>query len=56
MSHVCHMTACPQVMAARHLVRPGRGIACPFVEVEVIGAELDNKKCKTSTVRESWCL
>jgi phosphatidylinositol phospholipase C gamma-1 len=44
------------VMAARHLVRPGRGIACPFVEVEVIGAELDNKKCKTSTVRESRCL
>ena len=39
-----------QIIGARHLVKSGRGIASPFVEVEVVGAEYDsNNKYKTGT-------
>lgn len=41
-----------QVLGARHLPKPGRSIACPFVEVEICGAEYDNSKFKTSVVSE----
>jgi len=37
------------VIAARHLVKSGRGIASPFVEVEIVGAPYDNTKFKTET-------
>lgn len=36
-----------QVIGARHLPRSGRGVACPFVEVEVLGCDFDNNKVKT---------
>uniref|UniRef100_A0A8B9TDU7 1-phosphatidylinositol 4,5-bisphosphate phosphodiesterase gamma n=1 Tax=Anas platyrhynchos TaxID=8839 RepID=A0A8B9TDU7_ANAPL len=36
-----------EVLGARHLPKNGRGIVCPFVEVEVSGAEYDNAKQKT---------
>ncbi|GFO31278.1 phosphoinositide phospholipase c, partial [Plakobranchus ocellatus] len=36
------------IMAARHLVKQGRGIASPFVEIEIAGIECDNQKFKTS--------
>ncbi|XP_059836799.1 1-phosphatidylinositol 4,5-bisphosphate phosphodiesterase gamma-1 isoform X1 [Hypanus sabinus] len=39
-----------QVLGARHLPKNGRGITCPFVEVEVCGAEYDNCKYKTEIV------
>lgn len=41
-----------QVLGARHLPKPGRSIACPFVEVEICGAEYDNNKFKTTVVSE----
>ncbi|XP_071504089.1 1-phosphatidylinositol 4,5-bisphosphate phosphodiesterase gamma-1-like [Diadema antillarum] len=38
------------IISARHLQKTGRGIASPFVEVEVVGAEYDSgNKYKTST-------
>lgn len=41
-----------QVLGARHLPKNGRGIVCPFVEIEVAGAEYDNSKQKTEFVGE----
>lgn len=40
------------MLGARHLPKNGRGIVCPFVEVEVAGAEYDNSKQKTEFVGE----
>ncbi|XP_071092078.1 1-phosphatidylinositol 4,5-bisphosphate phosphodiesterase gamma-1-like isoform X1 [Haliotis cracherodii] len=37
------------IIGARHLVKSGRGIASPFVEIEVMGIECDNQKFKTGT-------
>ncbi|XP_076470498.1 1-phosphatidylinositol 4,5-bisphosphate phosphodiesterase gamma-1-like [Babylonia areolata] len=37
------------ILGARHLVKCGRGIASPFVEVEVTGMECDKQKFKTGT-------
>uniref|UniRef100_A0A8C2R030 Phosphoinositide phospholipase C n=1 Tax=Capra hircus TaxID=9925 RepID=A0A8C2R030_CAPHI len=42
------MTLTVKVLGARHLPKPGRSIACPFVEVEICGAEYDNNKFKTT--------
>uniref|UniRef100_G1R3W8 1-phosphatidylinositol 4,5-bisphosphate phosphodiesterase gamma n=1 Tax=Nomascus leucogenys TaxID=61853 RepID=G1R3W8_NOMLE len=33
-----------EVLGARHLPKNGRGIVCPFVEIEVAGAEYDSTK------------
>lgn len=38
-----------QVLSARHLVKLGRGIASPFVEVEIVGCDYDCNKYKTDT-------
>ncbi|XP_036100376.1 1-phosphatidylinositol 4,5-bisphosphate phosphodiesterase gamma-1 isoform X3 [Molossus molossus] len=43
---------CIEVLGARHLPKNGRGIVCPFVEIEVAGAEYDNSKQKTEFVGE----
>ncbi|KAM4614356.1 1-phosphatidylinositol 4,5-bisphosphate phosphodiesterase gamma-2 isoform 1-T2 [Discoglossus pictus] len=42
-----------KIIGARHLPKPGRGIACPFVEVEICGGESDNNKFKTSVVNDN---
>ncbi|XP_053556682.1 1-phosphatidylinositol 4,5-bisphosphate phosphodiesterase gamma-2 [Bombina bombina] len=42
-----------KIIGARHLPKPGRGIACPFVEVEICGGEWDNSKLKTSVVNDN---
>uniref|UniRef100_A0A1W7REV2 1-phosphatidylinositol 4,5-bisphosphate phosphodiesterase gamma n=1 Tax=Agkistrodon contortrix contortrix TaxID=8713 RepID=A0A1W7REV2_AGKCO len=42
-----------RVIAARHLPKSGRSIACPFVEVEICGAEYDNNKFKTTVVNDN---
>uniref|UniRef100_A0A8D0GG57 1-phosphatidylinositol 4,5-bisphosphate phosphodiesterase gamma n=1 Tax=Sphenodon punctatus TaxID=8508 RepID=A0A8D0GG57_SPHPU len=39
-----------EVLGARHLPKNGRGIVCPFVEVEVTGADYDIAKQKTEMV------
>lgn len=39
-----------EVLGARHLPKNGRGIVCPFVEIEVAGAEYDSVKQKTEFV------
>ncbi|XP_010589988.1 1-phosphatidylinositol 4,5-bisphosphate phosphodiesterase gamma-1 isoform X3 [Loxodonta africana] len=44
---------CIEVLGARHLPKNGRGIVCPFVEIEVAGAEYDNTKQKTEFVGAS---
>lgn len=41
---------CIEILGARHLPKNGRGIVCPFVEVEICGAEYDNAKTKTEFV------
>ena len=46
-----------QILGARHLVKSGRGIASPFVEIEIAGLECDNQKFKTGTRgRKQICL
>ncbi|XP_063802026.1 1-phosphatidylinositol 4,5-bisphosphate phosphodiesterase gamma-2 isoform X2 [Pseudophryne corroboree] len=42
-----------KVLGARHLPKPGRGIACPFVEIEICGGEYDFKKFKTSVMSDN---
>lgn len=42
-----------QIIAARHLTKLRKsGVVCPFVEVEVTGADYDSTKCKTQTIRK----
>jgi len=49
------MTSCTpitisiQIIGGRHLVRTGRGICSPLVEVEVVGIDADWAKFRTST-------
>jgi len=40
------------LIGARHLLKNGRGIISPFVEVEIVGAEYDCSKAKTNTISE----
>jgi phosphatidylinositol phospholipase C gamma-1 len=43
-----------RIMAARHLTKLKKsGVVCPFVEIEVFGADYDCIKCKTQTVRDN---
>eukprot|EP00066_Takifugu_rubripes_P026577 XP_011615843.1 PREDICTED: 1-phosphatidylinositol 4,5-bisphosphate phosphodiesterase gamma-1-like [Takifugu rubripes] len=42
-----------QVLGARHLPKNGRSIVCPFVEVEICGADYDSGRYKTDVVGES---
>lgn len=51
---LCNIHRYPfQVIAARHLTKvSSKGYVSPLVEVEIIGAEYDNFKAKTSTVRK----
>ncbi|XP_068175043.1 1-phosphatidylinositol 4,5-bisphosphate phosphodiesterase gamma-1-like isoform X2 [Antennarius striatus] len=42
-----------QVLGARHLPKNGRSIVCPFVEVEICGAEYDSCKYKTDVVADN---
>lgn len=46
------LTLSLSVIAARHLKKRSRGIASPYVEVEVTGSEYDSFKDKTHTIRE----
>lgn len=41
------------MIAARHLPKPGRSIASPFVETELCGHTEDNK-FKTVVYRKEW--
>ncbi|XP_066442634.1 1-phosphatidylinositol 4,5-bisphosphate phosphodiesterase gamma-1 isoform X2 [Eleutherodactylus coqui] len=41
---------CVEILGARHLPKNGRGIVCPFVEIEICGADYDNTKVKTEIV------
>nr|XP_033323937.1 1-phosphatidylinositol 4,5-bisphosphate phosphodiesterase gamma-1 isoform X2 [Megalopta genalis] len=43
-----------KIIGARHLMRSGRGIASPFVEVEIIGADFDTgTKLTTKTIPDN---
>nr|XP_034180308.1 1-phosphatidylinositol 4,5-bisphosphate phosphodiesterase gamma-1 isoform X2 [Osmia lignaria] len=43
-----------KVIGARHLIRAGRGIASPFVEIEIIGADFDSgTKLTTKTIPDN---
>ncbi|XP_012935284.1 1-phosphatidylinositol 4,5-bisphosphate phosphodiesterase gamma-1 isoform X2 [Aplysia californica] len=42
------LTLTISILAARHLVKQGRGIASPFVDIEITGMECDNQKFKTT--------
>ncbi|XP_043562592.1 1-phosphatidylinositol 4,5-bisphosphate phosphodiesterase gamma-2 [Chiloscyllium plagiosum] len=49
-----------KLLGARHLPKPCRSIVCPFVEVELCGAENENKKFKTVVINDNglnpvWC-
>jgi phosphatidylinositol phospholipase C gamma-1 len=41
------------IIGARHLTKVTRGISSPFVEIEIIGADYDNNKYKTSTIQDN---
>lgn len=45
-----------QVLGARHLPKNGRSIVCPFVEVEICGADYDGYRCKTDVVGKIFLL
>ncbi|XP_053996256.1 1-phosphatidylinositol 4,5-bisphosphate phosphodiesterase gamma-1 isoform X1 [Hylaeus anthracinus] len=43
-----------KIIGARHLIRSGRGIASPFVEIEIIGADFDSgTKITTKTIPDN---
>ncbi|KAK1117063.1 hypothetical protein K0M31_016989 [Melipona bicolor] len=43
-----------KVIGARHLIRSGRGIASPFIEIEIIGADFDSgTKLTTRTIPDN---
>lgn len=42
-----------RIISARHLIKPNRGIASPFVEVEIVGVEEDICKFKTPVVPDN---
>eukprot|EP00054_Salpingoeca_dolichothecata_P031739 m.264485 g.264485 ORF g.264485 m.264485 type:complete len:1303 (-) comp27854_c0_seq1:245-4153(-) len=42
------------ILSARHLLKPGRGSASPFVEIEVIGVPNDAQKYKTQTASHGF--
>jgi phosphatidylinositol phospholipase C gamma-1 len=41
-----------KVLAARHLIKSGRGMISPFVEVEIVGTDYDANKYKTNSIRK----
>eukprot|EP00042_Codosiga_hollandica_P058066 m.871235 g.871235 ORF g.871235 m.871235 type:complete len:895 (-) comp59761_c1_seq4:1897-4581(-) len=47
------LTITIQVLGARHLLKPVRGIVSPFVEVEICGTENDSTRYKTKTVSDN---
>uniref|UniRef100_A0A672ZHV1 1-phosphatidylinositol 4,5-bisphosphate phosphodiesterase gamma n=1 Tax=Sphaeramia orbicularis TaxID=375764 RepID=A0A672ZHV1_9TELE len=51
--HVEPITIQLQVLGARHLPKNGRSIVCPFVEVEICGADHDSCKYKTDVVADN---
>uniref|UniRef100_H2MCH7 1-phosphatidylinositol 4,5-bisphosphate phosphodiesterase gamma n=1 Tax=Oryzias latipes TaxID=8090 RepID=H2MCH7_ORYLA len=51
--HVEPITIQIQVLGARHLPKNGRSIVCPFVEMEICGADYDCCKFKTDVVADN---
>lgn len=41
-----------QIIGARHLVKSGKGIISPFVEIEITGLDNDKNKFKTTTSKK----
>lgn len=50
---VAPLTISITVIGARHLVKSGRGIASPFIEIEVTGIDYDVHKFKTPTIADN---
>ncbi|XP_048731959.1 1-phosphatidylinositol 4,5-bisphosphate phosphodiesterase gamma-1-like isoform X4 [Ostrea edulis] len=44
------LTLSVKIIGARHLVKSGKGIISPFVEIEIAGLEYDKNKFKTTTI------
>eukprot|EP00039_Didymoeca_costata_P019874 m.339251 g.339251 ORF g.339251 m.339251 type:complete len:1330 (+) comp18723_c0_seq1:312-4301(+) len=52
--HVKPLTVDLRVLSARHLVKPGRGIASPYVEVDIVGVDADlASKQRTAVVQDN---
>ncbi|CAG2112534.1 unnamed protein product [Medioppia subpectinata] len=49
----CDRTSLKGVLGARHLMKSGRGIICPLVEVEIVGTDYDAHKQKTTTIPDN---
>ncbi|KAK3086130.1 hypothetical protein FSP39_013958 [Pinctada imbricata] len=47
------LTLSVTIIGARHLVKSGRGIASPFVEIEIVGIDDDITKNKTTTISDN---
>ena len=45
-----------QIIGARHLVKSGKGIISPFVEIEITGLDYDKSKFKTTTISKEFSL
>lgn len=50
---VSPLTITLTVIGARHLVKTGRGIASPFIEIEIAGLDMDCHKYKTQTISDN---
>jgi hypothetical protein len=50
---VKHITVRIQILSARHLMKPTRGIASPFVEIEVTGVDSDSNRFKVKTCSDN---
>nr|XP_022335650.1 1-phosphatidylinositol 4,5-bisphosphate phosphodiesterase gamma-1-like isoform X2 [Crassostrea virginica] len=44
------LTLSVKIIGARHLVKSGKGIISPFVEIEITGLDYDKSKFKTTTI------
>ncbi|XP_061198199.1 1-phosphatidylinositol 4,5-bisphosphate phosphodiesterase gamma-1-like isoform X2 [Saccostrea echinata] len=44
------LTLSIKIIGARHLVKSGKGIISPYVEIEIAGLEYDKSKFKTNTI------
>ncbi|XP_064466965.1 1-phosphatidylinositol 4,5-bisphosphate phosphodiesterase gamma-1-like isoform X2 [Ornithodoros turicata] len=53
LTNVHPITLSLKLIAGRHLMKSGRGIVSPFVEVEIIGADFDNSRYKTGTIPDN---
>jgi phosphatidylinositol phospholipase C gamma-1 len=51
--HVVKATVKLKILSARHLIKPGKGVASPFVKVDVSGVDCDQDDTRTKVVQDN---